>query len=93
MSVFVGAYMSTWDVWHDQLAVLTLTMGFVLGQRGPSGLGRAEPMLLTMAREGARRLVQGQGDISTPPCPSRTLRGAAGWCWGIGDRLLGLLHA
>ena len=91
MSVFVGAYVSTWDVWPDQLPALTLTAGFVRGQRGPSGLGRAEPTLLTAAGEGARHLVQGRGDTSTPPCPSRTPRGATGRCWGVGDRLPGAL--
>lgn len=62
MSVFVGAYESMWDIWPDQPAALTLTTGFVLGQQGPSGLARVEPMLVTAAGEGAGQLVQGQGD-------------------------------
>lgn len=93
MSVFVGAYMSTWDVCPDPPAALTLRAGFELGRRGPSGLGRAEPPALTAAREGTRRLVRGRGDTSTLPCPSCVPGGAAGRCPGVGDQLPRLLCA
>lgn len=93
MSVFVGAYVSMWDVRPEQPAALTLPAGFVLGRRGPSGLGRAEVTLLTTAGEGAGCLVRGRGDTSALPCPSCTPRGAAGRCRGVGDQLPRVLCA
>lgn len=68
MSVFVGAYVSMWDVWPDQPVVLTLTTEFVLGQRGPSGLGRAELTLLTTAGREPGTLCRDR--VASPPCPA-----------------------
>lgn len=54
MSVFVGAYVSTWDAWPDQPAALPLTTAFVLSQPGPGGIGHAEVVPLTADGEGGR---------------------------------------
>lgn len=61
MSMFVGAYVSTWDAWPDQPAALPLTTAFAQ----PAGPGRDRPRrggAADYGQGGMQVAVQGWGD-------------------------------